>query len=59
MIIFGIKKMIKAKKKMIVEKDLDMRCGAKSLFPSIRIPMFAVQIAKHGKITQYLWYYVT
>ena len=30
-----------------------MRCGAKSLFHSIRIPMFAVQIAKHGKITQY------
>ena len=50
---------VKAKKKMIVEKDLDMRCGAKSLFHSIRISMFAVQIAKHGKITQYLWYYVT
>ena len=44
---------VKAKKKMTVEKDLDMRCGAKSLFHSIRIPMFAVQIAKHGKITQY------
>ena len=50
---------VKAKKKMTVEKDLDMRCGAKSLFHSIRISMFAVQIAKHGKITQYLWYYVT
>lgn len=44
---------VKAKKKMTVEKDLDMRCGAKSLFHSIRILMFAVQIAKYGKITQY------
>lgn len=44
---------VKAKKKMTVEKDLDMRCGAKSLFHSIRILMFAVQIARHGKITHY------
>ena len=44
---------VKAKKKMTVEKDLDMRCGAKSLFHSIRILMFAVQIARHGKITNY------
>lgn len=44
---------VKAKKKMTVEKDLDMRCGAKSLFHSIRIPMFAVQIARHGRITHY------
>jgi hypothetical protein len=44
---------VKAKKKMTVEKDLDMRCGAKSLFHSMRILMFAVQIARHGKITHY------
>ena len=44
---------VKAKKKMTVEKDLDMRCGAKSLFHSIRLLMFAVQIAKDGKITHY------
>ena len=44
---------VKAKKKMTVEKDLDMRCGAKSLFHSIRILMFAVQIAKNGVINHY------
>ena len=44
---------VKAKKKMTVEKDLDMRCGAKSLFHSIRILMFAVQIAKWGRIVDY------
>lgn len=44
---------VKAKKKMTVEKDLDMRCGAKSLFHSIRLLMEAVDIAKHGRITHY------
>lgn len=44
---------VKAKKKMTVEKDLDMRCGAKSLFHSIRLLMEAVQIARHGRITHY------
>lgn len=44
---------VKGKKKMTVEKDLDMRCGAKSIFHSIRIMMTACQIANNGKIDHY------
>lgn len=40
----------KAKKKMTVEKDLDMYCGVKSLFHSIRLQMFACYFVK-GYIT--------
>lgn len=43
----------KAGKKMTVEKDLDMMCGIKSLFHSIRLLVFACQIAEHGKIIDY------
>ena len=44
----------KAKKKMTVKKDLDLMCGAKSLFHSIRLLMFACQIAENGHISDYL-----
>ena len=44
----------KAKKKMTVKKDLDLMCGAKSLFHSIRLMMFACQIAENGHISDYL-----
>lgn len=43
----------KAKKKMTVKKDLDVRCGAKSLFHSIRLLMYACQIAENGCIVDY------
>jgi len=43
----------KAHKKMTVEKDLDMYRGAKSLFHSLRILMFANQICEHGKIVNF------
>ena len=43
----------KAKKKMTVKKDLDVMCGAKSLFHSIRLLMFACQIAENGHISDY------
>lgn len=38
----------KAHKKMTVEKDFDMKCGVKSLFHSIRLQIFACEIAKNG-----------
>lgn len=38
----------KAHKKMTVEKDFDMKCGVKSLFHSIRLQIFASEIAKNG-----------
>lgn len=38
----------KAHKKMTVEKDFDMKCGVKSLFHSIRLQIFAREIAKNG-----------
>lgn len=37
----------KAHKKMTVEKDFDMKCGVKSLFHSIRLQIFACDIAKN------------
>lgn len=44
---------VKAKKKLIVEKDFDLRKSKKSLFHSIRIFDFGIQIAKYGKIVDY------
>ena len=43
----------KTGKKMTVEKDFDLYRGQKSLFHSLRIMMFGIQIAKFGKITDY------
>ena len=44
---------VKAKKKLTIEKDYDLRIGLKSLFHSIRLLMFGKQIAKHGYIIDY------
>jgi len=44
---------VKAKKKLIVEKDLDLNIGRKSLFHSIRIINYGIQIARYGKIIDY------
>lgn len=44
---------VKAKKKLTVEKDYDLRIGQKSLWHSMRIYMFAIQIAQTGKIYDY------
>lgn len=41
---------VKCKKKL---DDREYYIGIKSLFHSIRIPMFGTQIAKHGKITDF------
>ena len=41
---------VKCKKKL---KDGEYYNGVKSLFHSIRIPMFGIQIAKYGKITDF------
>lgn len=51
----------KAHKKMTVEKDLDMYRGAKSLFHSLRILMFGIQVCEKGCIYNFheartLWY---
>ena len=43
----------KAGKKMTIEKDYDLYRGQKSLFHSLRIMKFGIQIAKYGKITDY------
>jgi hypothetical protein len=43
----------KADKKMTVEKDFDLYRGQKSLFHSLRIMMFGIQIARDGHITDY------
>ena len=43
----------KADKKMTVEKDFDLYRGQKSLFHSLRILMFGIQIAWKGRITDY------
>ena len=42
---------VKAKKKMVVERDFDT--GLKSLFHSLRILMFGIQIAHYGKLMNY------
>jgi len=44
---------VKAKKKMTVEKDYNPYIGKKSLFHSLRIIKFGIQIAKYGKIVDY------
>lgn len=44
---------VKAKKKLTVEKDYDLDLGRKSLFHSIRIIDFGMQIAKTGRINDY------
>jgi predicted nucleotidyltransferase len=44
---------VKAKKKLTVEKDYDFNVGRKSLFHSMRIITFGIQIATDGKITNY------
>lgn len=43
----------KAHKKMTIEKDLDIYCGQKSLFHSLRILDFGCQLCKYGKIVDY------
>ena len=44
---------VKAKKKMTVKESYDIRCALKSLFHSIRLLMFACQIAENGRITDF------
>lgn len=44
---------VKAKKKMIIEKDFDMRVAKKSLFHSIRILDYAIQIISTGELYDY------
>lgn len=43
----------KAHKKMTVEKDYDLYRGQKSLFHSVRVMIFGIQIAKYGEIVDY------
>ena len=52
---------VKCKKKLTVEKDYDLRCGQKSLWHSLRIYMYGIQLAETGKIYDWaqanrLWY---
>ncbi|MCZ2224805.1 MAG: nucleotidyltransferase domain-containing protein [Chitinophagales bacterium] len=44
---------VKGKKKFEVEKDRDIYIGKKSLFHSLRIIDFAIQICKYGKIIDF------
>lgn len=44
---------VKCKKKLTVEKDFNPYTGKKSLFHSLRIIMFGIQLAKYGEITDY------
>lgn len=44
---------VKAKKKLTVEKDYDLNLGRKSLFHSIRIIDYGIQIATHKTIIDY------
>ncbi len=53
----------KAHKKLTVEKDLDIYVGQKSLFHSIRMLDFALQIVNHGRIqnftnSNHYWYQI-
>ena len=41
---------VKAKKKLTVEKDYNLRVAQKSLWHSMRLYMFAIQIAQYGEI---------
>lgn len=43
---------VKCKKKLTVETD-EFYIGIKSLFHSFRIPIFGIQIAKHGKVIDF------
>jgi predicted nucleotidyltransferase len=44
---------VKAHKKLTIEKDYDLDLGRKSLFHSMRIIDYGIQIATHGKIVDY------
>ncbi len=44
---------VKAKKKLTVDKDYNEYVGKKSLFHSLRIIDFGIQIGTHGKIVNY------
>lgn len=44
---------VKAKKKLTVEKDLDLNLGRKSLFHAIRIIEYGIQITETGRIVDY------
>lgn len=44
---------VKAKKKLTVEKDLDINLGRKSLFHAIRIIEYGIQITETGRIVDY------
>lgn len=42
---------VKAKKKLIIDEDFDLNVSLKSLWHSLRMVDFGIQIAKDGKIT--------
>ena len=44
---------VKAKKKFTILEDKDIYVGKKSLFHSLRIPIFGKQIAEHRRIVDY------
>lgn len=44
---------VKCKKKLTVDKDYNLRIAQKSLFHSMRIYMFGIQLAKNGRIVDY------
>lgn len=44
---------VKCKKKLTVEKDYNLRIAQKSLWHSLRLYMFGIQIATDGKITDW------
>jgi predicted nucleotidyltransferase len=44
---------VKAKKKFTIVEDKDIYVGKKSLFHSLRIPIFGKQIAEHRRIVDY------
>lgn len=44
---------VKGKKKLTVMGDYDLRAGLKSVFHSIRILDFGIQIATHGKVVEW------
>lgn len=55
---------VKAKKKLVVKESYDHRCAIKSLFHSIRLLMFACQVAEKGTIDDFrcavpLWNEIT
>lgn len=50
---FSSNSFVKAKKKLTVLDDYDRRSSMKSLFHSLRIPMFGIQIAQHGHIVDF------